>query len=144
MNGVIEDGIAAAMGRAGVPVRTYHQGAVVFVKDDEADCAYVVKTGRVEIREKGRVLESIGPGEIFGEVGMIDRGRRSASAVAIEPTEVHMIDREAFDRLVRGDAEFSLAIMRDLARRLRSMNAHQSPPTGLPLAPGLGGRRSAG
>ncbi|MCB1489772.1 MAG: Crp/Fnr family transcriptional regulator [Bauldia sp.] len=144
MTGHVENGFSAAIAGAELPLKNYPHGGVIFVKDDKADCAYVVERGRVEIRDKGRVLERIGPGEIFGEIGMIDRGRRSASAVAVEATEIHVIDRAAFDRLVREHPDFALAIMRDLARRLRSMNAHQRPATGLPLAPGRPDRRSAG
>ena len=96
-----DDRIASVVAEAGVATMAYPHGGVIFVKDDPADCAYVVAAGRVEIRETGRALESIGPGEIFGEVGMIDGGPRSASAVAVGATEVHVIDRSTFDRLVR-------------------------------------------
>lgn len=137
------DGIASAVAEAGVATRAYPHGGVIFVKDDPADCAYVIVSGRVEIRETGRVLESIGPNEIFGEVGMIDGGSRSASAVAVGATEVRVIDRPTFDRLLRESPDFVLAIMRDMARRLRVMNANQRPATGLPLVPSRLERRTA-
>lgn len=137
------DGIASAVAEAGVATRTYPHGGVIFVKDDPADCAYVIVSGRVEIRETGRVLESIGPNEIFGEVGMIDGGSRSASAVAVGATEVRVIDRSTFDRLLRESPDFVMAIMRDMARRLRVMNANQRPATGLPLVPSRLERRTA-
>lgn len=137
------DGIASAVAEAGVATRAYPHGGVIFVKDDPADCAYVIVSGRVEIRETGRVLESIGPNEIFGEVGMIDGGSRSASAVAVGATEVRVIDRSTFDRLLRESPDFVMAIMRDMARRLRVMNANQRPATGLPLVPSRLERRTA-
>ncbi|MEQ8696464.1 MAG: Crp/Fnr family transcriptional regulator [Bauldia litoralis] len=137
------DGIASAVAEAGVATRAYPHGGVVFVKDDPADCAYVIVSGRVEIRETGRVLESIGPNEIFGEVGMIDGGSRSASAVAVGATEVRVIDRSTFDRLLRESPDFVMAIMRDMARRLRVMNANQRPATGLPLVPSRLEKRTA-
>ncbi|SDB27890.1 Crp/Fnr family transcriptional regulator [Bauldia litoralis] len=138
------DGIASAVAEAGVATRAYPHGGVIFVKDDPADCAYVIVSGRVEIRETGRVLESIGPNEIFGEVGMIDGGSRSASAVAVGATEVRVIDRSTFDRLLRESPDFVMAIMRDMARRLRVMNANQRPATGLPLVPSRLEKRTAG
>ncbi|MEP0324324.1 Crp/Fnr family transcriptional regulator [Bauldia litoralis] len=137
------DGIASAVAEAGVATRAYPHGGVIFVKDDPADCAYVIVSGRVEIRETGRVLESIGPNEIFGEVGMIDGGSRSASAVAVGATEVRVIDRSTFDRLLRESPDFVMAIMRDMARRLRVMNANQRPATGLPLVPSRLEKRTA-
>lgn len=118
---------------AGVPVSGFPHGGVIFVKDDTADHAYVVRAGRVEIREAGGVIGNVGPGEIFGEVAMIDRGPRSASAVAVGPTELYTIDHVTFDRLVRDNPVFAAAIMRDMARRLRATNARSRQPSALPI-----------
>jgi len=96
-----ESELLALVAAADVAVTSYPHGGVIFVKDDAPGHAYVVKSGRVEIREAGRVLERIEPGEIFGEVGMIDRGPRSASAVAVGSTDLYVVDRATFDRLVR-------------------------------------------
>lgn len=79
------------------------------------------------------MLDRIGPGEIFGEVGMIDRGPRSASAVAVGATDLYVIDRAAFDGLVRDNPVFAAAIMRDMARRLRATNARYRPANPLPI-----------
>jgi CRP-like cAMP-binding protein len=133
--------IASAVETIGVEVKAYPHGGVVFVKDDAADCAYVVKSGAVEIREAGRALESVGPGEIFGEVAMIDEGPRSASAVAVGSTELYVVDPVAFDRLVRDDPDFAVTLLRDMARRLRVMNARQRPPSDIPVVPSRLARR---
>ncbi len=138
------DGIESAVAEACVATRADPYGGVILVKNDLADCAYVIVSGRVEIRETGRVLESIGPNELFGEVGMIDGGSRSASAVAVDATEVRVIDRSTFDHLLRESPDFVMAIMRDMARRLRAMNANQRPATGLPLVPSRLEKRTAG
>lgn len=135
MTSAVNDRIASAVAKTDTEVKAYPHGGVVFVKDDAADCAYVVKSGAVEIREAGRALERIGPGEIFGEVAMIDEGPRSASAVAVGPTELHVLDPVSFDRMVRGDPDFAVALMRDMARRLRGMNARQRPSSDIPVAP---------
>lgn len=125
--------ILALVAAADVAVTSYPHGGVVFVKDDAPGHAYVVKAGCVEIREAGRVLDSIEPGEIFGEVGMIDQGPRSASAVAVGPTDLYVIDRATFDRLVRDNPVFAAAIMRDMARRLRATNRRYRPSNPLPI-----------
>jgi len=128
-----ESELLALVAAADVAVTSYPHGGVIFVKDDAPGHAYVVKSGRVEIREAGRVLERIEPGEIFGEVGMIDRGPRSASAVAVGSTDLYVVDRATFDRLVRDNPMFAAAIMRDMARRLRATNARHRPPSSLPI-----------
>lgn len=111
----------------------YPDGGVVFIRGDAGDNAYVVKTGQVEIREAGRALETIQPGELFGEMALIDEGPRSASAVAVGPTEVAVVDRDTFHRLVRNDPDFAIGVMREMARRLRVMNGLQRPQEDLPV-----------
>jgi CRP/FNR family transcriptional regulator, cyclic AMP receptor protein len=106
---------------------SYPDNGVVFLKGAPGDNAYVVRTGKVEIREAGRAIETIGPGEIFGEMALIDDEARSASAVAVEPTDLAVIDQEAFNLLVREKPDFALAVMHMMARRIRLMNALQRP-----------------
>jgi CRP-like cAMP-binding protein len=98
----------------------FPDGGVVFIKGDRGSAAYVVTSGRVEIREGGRVVETMARGEIFGEMALIDSEPRSASAVAIGHTELAVIDMAAFHKLVRDDPNFALAVMRLMSRRLRA------------------------
>jgi CRP-like cAMP-binding protein len=99
---------------------TFSHGGVIFLKGDKGELAYIVKMGQVEIREGGRALETIQEGGLFGEMALIDRGPRSASAVAIGPTQLIAVDRVTFDNAVRRDPEFAVEIMRLMARRLRA------------------------
>jgi CRP-like cAMP-binding protein len=114
-------------------VDAYPDGGVIFIRGDSGSNAYLVRRGLVEIREAGRALETVRPGELFGEMALIDEGPRSASAVAVGPTEVAIIDRDAFHRLVRSDPDFALGVMHEMARRLRAMNAQQRPSEELPI-----------
>ncbi len=107
---------------------SFSDGGVVFIKGDSGDHAYVVTSGRVEIRESGRVLEAMEPGELFGEMALIDSEPRSASAVAVERTELVVIDRQLFDRLVREEQDFAVSVMRLMSRRLRAALAAARPP----------------
>lgn len=107
---------------AGTAYRRYAAGDKIFVAEDEGDCLYVVRSGTVEIRFYGTVLDRIGPGGIFGEIAMIDGGARSATAIAVEDCEVAPVTREGFLVLVRRQPEFALEVMRALARRIRGMN----------------------
>jgi CRP/FNR family cyclic AMP-dependent transcriptional regulator len=116
----------------------FPDGGVVFIKGDRGNAAYMVRSGKVEIREGGRVVEAMMRGEIFGEMALIDAEPRSASAVAVGPTELAVIDSDTFHRLVRDDPDFALGVMRLMARRLRATLAGESAPderVGVPLAP---------
>lgn len=108
--------------RLGLPVQTLSAGAPIFVAGDPANAMYVVLTGMVEISAYGEVLDRVGPGGIFGEMALVDGEPRSAHAKAAEATELVAIDRETFMRLVRGAPEFAIAVMTQMARRIREMN----------------------
>jgi CRP-like cAMP-binding protein len=105
----------------------FPDSAVVFLKGDRGDCAYVVKRGKIEIRDHGRVLETLGPGGIFGEMAVIDSEPRSASAVTVGPTDLVVVDRATFDALVREVPDFAVNVMRLVSRRLRAANAAHGP-----------------
>lgn len=76
----------------------YPAHSTIFEEGDQGDCAYIIEKGHVEIRAELRgetvVLASRGPGEIFGEMALIDRKPRSASASVTEDCEVLLISRD--------------------------------------------------
>jgi CRP-like cAMP-binding protein len=122
---------------------SFADGGVVFIKGDTGDHAYVVASGRVEIRESGRVLEVMETGELFGEMALIDSEPRSASAVAVERTELVVIDRQAFDRLLREEQDFAVSVMRLMSRRLRAaMAATRNPVEDMPMPIGIPPRKA--
>jgi CRP/FNR family transcriptional regulator, cyclic AMP receptor protein len=108
--------------RIGFPLRSYAAGDKVFVRDEDGDAMYVVRSGRVNILALGTVVESIGPNGIFGEMALLDGSPRSATAVAAERSELAPIDKKAFLHLVQQNPDFALQIMRLLVARLRQMN----------------------
>ena len=85
----------------------FPDGGVVFIKGDHGSAAYLVRDGKVEIRESGRVVETMARGEILGEMALIDSEPRSASGVAVGATELAVIDKAAFHKLVRDDPDFA-------------------------------------
>jgi CRP-like cAMP-binding protein len=107
--------------RRGVPFRHFDAGERIFLEHDAGDCLYVVRSGHVDVITFGTVLESVGPGGIFGEMALIDDGPRAAAALAAEASEVAVIDKEMFHTLVREEPEFALRIMHVLTERIRRM-----------------------
>lgn len=106
----------------GAPYRFFEAGEKIFLEDDAANAMYMVRSGRVDVITYGTVLENVRAGGIFGELALIDDGRRSAAAMATEPTEVVQIDKQTFLAVIRNDPEFALRVMSLLANRLRRMN----------------------
>lgn len=75
--------------------RQFDRGTVIFEEREPASCAYVIETGLVEIStdvdDERRVLATMGPGQMFGEMAALDGTERSATATAIEDTELTLI-----------------------------------------------------
>src|SRR5579871_6887594 len=100
----------------------FSAGERIFSQGDRSDGAFLVIAGQVEIsaEQDGRsyTLAGIGPGGLFGEMGMLDDAPRSASAVAVADTTCAVYDANELNRLIRSDPEQLLRIMRMLIQRL--------------------------
>jgi len=83
---------------------------------------YIVVDGDVEIRVGDTLLETAGPGSIFGEMALIDDDPRSATVVAKTDCRVVELDRRRFEFMVSETPYFALAVMRVMADRLRNTN----------------------
>ena len=105
-----------------IPSRGYRAGEAIFIEGDHAEEFFVIRDGVVEIRSGNRVLETLGPNEIFGEMALIDAEPRSADAVARSDVIVAPISEKQYVLLVRHTPYFALKVMRVLARRLRRQN----------------------
>jgi len=108
---------------AGAPVRGFKAGDVIFQQGDAAEELYVVQSGTVEIRLGNRVLDTLSELSIFGEMALIDRSPRSATAVAATDVSLVPVGEKQFLFLVSRTPHFALNVMRVLAQRLRSANS---------------------
>lgn len=117
------DGELEALARI-ARTRAFAEGAVIFRKGDEASGLYVVVRGRVKISSGSRdgreiVLNLLGPGEVFGEVALIDGGERTAEATACEPVRVLVFDRAPLIALLEDNPALMLRMLVTLTSRLR-------------------------
>ena len=103
--------------------KTYPPGATIFFEGQPADCAYIVERGQVEIcafRERTHItLATLGPGEIFGEMAVLDDGVRSAQARAVEETEVLIIRSEQLRRRIMEAEPIVGQVLSSLIKRFR-------------------------
>jgi CRP/FNR family cyclic AMP-dependent transcriptional regulator len=103
-------------------------GQVLFAEGDPATCMYVVKSGILRIRSGSVIYEDVGPGGIFGEMGLIERHQpRSAMVYALTDAELIAIDDARFFALVAETPRFALTVMEVLSRRLRAMDRRYRP-----------------
>jgi CRP/FNR family transcriptional regulator, cyclic AMP receptor protein len=110
------------LANAGFPLVSVAPGEVIFSEADKGDKMYVIRSGEVVIERKGKVIETLAPGGIFGEMALIDGSPRSATARAKTACEVAPISEKSFLFLVHETPSFAIAVMRTLADRLRRMN----------------------
>ncbi len=114
------------MAKVAVP-RTFDRGENIFREGDAGDTCYVVRTGSVSIRREhldGRALAlaELRAGEIFGELAMFGKEMRSATAEALEPTQLVAILAGDVQRVLRGSPDIAFKMLNALAARLRAAN----------------------
>jgi CRP/FNR family cyclic AMP-dependent transcriptional regulator len=104
--------------------RSVSRSTTVIAGGDVTDSLYIILSGRLKVmmsdtEGKEVILSILGPGEFFGEMGLIDDAPRSASVVALEPCELMSIAKRDFKKCLAENFEMSMAVMRGLVRRLR-------------------------
>ena len=104
--------------------RNAPRGSVIMREGDPVDSLYIVVAGRLKVMMgesdgKEVILGILGPGEFFGEMGLIDDRPRSATVIAIEPCELLSVTKRAFKKCLLENYEVAMTVLRVLVRRLR-------------------------
>ncbi len=99
---------------------SFDRGDVVFEQGDEGDAFYVVVQGAIRISRGSTELATLGSREGFGEMAILDRDTRSATATAVSATTLLKLDRDSFDRAVEQNPVVARGIYRVLTERLRN------------------------
>jgi len=95
-------------------------GEVIIMEGKEGNHMYVVMKGEVSISLKDTLLATAKPGELVGEMALINSDRRSATVTARTDCQLAMIDQASFESLLRHVPEFTIHVMNVLANRLQS------------------------
>ena len=98
-------------------------GDILFREGDTRDVAYVLLEGEVKIRLGDYVVETAKPGALIGEMALIDNSPRAANAVAKTSCRLAKIDQRRFHFLIQQTPNFATHVMKELADRIRHMNA---------------------
>ena len=94
-------------------------GSVIIAEGNEGSHMYVVMQGEVDISLKGKVIATALPGEIVGEMALIDAAIRSATVTATTDCQLAVIDQSSFNSLLQHVPDFTLHVMNVLAGRLK-------------------------
>ena len=113
-------------------LRVFHAGEVVFEEGSAGRQMYVVNAGQVNVLKRSHGLQVqigvLGPGDIFGEMALVDDLPRSATVVADEEdTRLLEIDHALFIYLVGQQPAFALVVLKAMSLRLRTQYEHHGP-----------------
>jgi CRP/FNR family transcriptional regulator len=107
--------------------RSFPKGVRVFHEGDSSDACYIVRSGDLRVTREhpdGRAiaLATLGPGDIFGELAMLDGGTRSASVETLADCELLALPAPDMRRVVAEHGEIAAKLIIALTRRLRETN----------------------
>jgi CRP/FNR family transcriptional regulator, cyclic AMP receptor protein len=123
------EALAAAMREHGGR-RTFRRGQVLFSEGDIGERVLLVESGWVTIRSSGpegeeMVLGIRGPGELLGEMSILDRAPRSAAAVAVDEVNALVAPASAVSRVIASDPRAANEVVNILLMRLRQSDAQR-------------------
>ncbi|GAB4374548.1 MAG: Crp/Fnr family transcriptional regulator [Spirochaetales bacterium] len=101
-------------------------GTVIFREGDEGNEMYIIQDGKVRISKsignKDHVLAILGKGEFFGEMAIVNRIRRTATAQTVTDTHLLTFDRQGFRSMIEKNSRIAMNIIDKLCRRLQQAN----------------------
>jgi CRP/FNR family transcriptional regulator, cyclic AMP receptor protein len=104
-------------------IKRFHHGTQIVRSGEPGDAFYVVLDGQVSVARRGLAGISLGAGSYFGEMALLDGGPRSATVLADGPVTCLAITRTRFLKLLRSEPAISIAILTELAGRLRAIQS---------------------
>jgi CRP/FNR family transcriptional regulator, cyclic AMP receptor protein len=108
--------------------RSIPVGTVLFREGEESREMYVIHAGQVRItkhiRGQEKVLATLGQGEFFGEMAVLNNKPRSATATVVEDAEMLVIEPKTFESMVRASTEIALRMIKRMAARLQEADDH--------------------
>jgi CRP/FNR family transcriptional regulator, cyclic AMP receptor protein len=109
-------------------VRLFDQGAVIFEENDEGSEMFIIIQGLVEIRKttgtlSSKILTTLQKGDMFGEMAIIEKQPRSATAVAVQPTRVLVLNEKLYESMIASNPDFARKMNKVLSERIRRADA---------------------
>jgi CRP/FNR family cyclic AMP-dependent transcriptional regulator len=103
------------------------EGAMVVRREQPGREFFVILEGRAIARTADGVEHSLGPNDFFGEMAVVDGGPRSAAVIADSDMVLMMLSRREFMRLLEDQPSVAMAVIAELAGRLRQLESGTTP-----------------
>jgi serine/threonine protein kinase len=121
-----------------LPIKTYPAGAVIVQEGEFADAAYIVVSGTCRVLKnlggENRLLRVLGPGDVFGETGILSGDVRTATVEAIDEVVLRVVTREMFQNQLGVDSWLAKFVL-TLANRFRDLDQKLAGKLGDPSKP---------
>ncbi len=98
---------------------SFHQKEVIVKEGQPGGTFYIVVEGEARVSQRSKTIGTLGPGDFFGEISLLDGGPRTADVVALTPVRAIRIFKRTFDRLVAEEPAVASRVLAVVAGRLR-------------------------
>ena len=102
--------------------KTFQKNDILFCEFEPGDTFYLIQSGRVEITkiidDIEKTIDILNPGEVFGEMAILEGAPRSASAIALDQVKVLEFNRENFEVLMMGNPQIALKLLKLFTKRI--------------------------
>ncbi len=105
-------------------VKRFPKDNLIFMADEEGDTLFIIIRGKVKVTqfsESGKevIFSMLGEGDFFGDMSLLDGRPRSASVVTAEESELLLLRRQDFHRLIETNPAIALTLLKEITGRLR-------------------------
>jgi CRP-like cAMP-binding protein len=95
-------------------------GQTLIREGQPTESFFILESGYVQVTRGGRPAARLGPGDFFGEIGMLDRGPATATVVTDGPVEAMVLSHVQFADAIKGNDSLALQVIAAMAKRLRA------------------------
>ena len=104
--------------------KTFVKEEIIFQQGERSKYAYIIESGKVGIYKENKygkksLIGILIKSDLFGEMGLIDKYPRSATAIAMEKSRLTLVDESRFSFLCEHNPKFIVTLIKTLSRRLR-------------------------
>jgi CRP/FNR family transcriptional regulator, cyclic AMP receptor protein len=96
-------------------------GETLITEGQPTEAFYILTSGKARVTRAGKPVANLGPGDFFGEIGMLDNGPATATVVADGPGEAMVLSHVQFRDAIKGNDKLVLQVLAAVAERLRAI-----------------------
>ena len=95
-------------------------GQTLISEGQPTEAFFILESGHVQVTRDGKSVNRLGPGDFFGEIGMLDRGPATATVVTDGPVEAMVLSHTQFRDAIKANDNLALQVIAAMAKRLRA------------------------